>query len=58
MITPVCNRSLQLRPRLVKPRISGGRRPTQGHVAQVDQVRRKLQYDFYYINISRPGWTC
>jgi lipopolysaccharide/colanic/teichoic acid biosynthesis glycosyltransferase len=34
---------------VVKPGISGWAQVNQGHVAQVDEVHRKLQYDFYYI---------
>jgi lipopolysaccharide/colanic/teichoic acid biosynthesis glycosyltransferase len=34
---------------VVKPGISGWAQVNQGHVADVEQVHRKLQYDFYYI---------
>jgi lipopolysaccharide/colanic/teichoic acid biosynthesis glycosyltransferase len=34
---------------VVKPGISGWAQVNQGHVAEVDEVHRKLQYDFYYI---------
>ena len=34
---------------VVKPGISGWAQVNQGHVAEVDEVRRKLEYDFYYI---------
>jgi lipopolysaccharide/colanic/teichoic acid biosynthesis glycosyltransferase len=34
---------------VVKPGISGWAQVNQGHVADVDEVHRKLQYDFYYI---------
>ncbi|MEO7564491.1 MAG: sugar transferase [Sphingomicrobium sp.] len=33
---------------VVKPGISGWAQVNQGHVAGVDEVHRKLQYDFYY----------
>ena len=39
---------------VVKPGISGWAQVNQGHVAEVDQVRRKLQYDFYYIKYFSP----
>jgi lipopolysaccharide/colanic/teichoic acid biosynthesis glycosyltransferase len=39
---------------VVKPGISGWAQTNQGHVAEVDQVRRKLQYDFYYIKYFSP----
>ena len=34
---------------VVKPGISGWAAVNQGHVAEVDDIRLKLQYDFYYI---------
>lgn len=34
---------------VVKPGISGWAQTNQGHVAEIDEVHRKLQYDFYYI---------
>ena len=34
---------------IVRPGISGWAQVNQGHVADVDDVRSKLQYDFYYI---------
>ena len=38
---------------IVRPGISGWAQVNQGHVAEVDQVEEKLQYDFYYIkNLS------
>ena len=39
---------------VVKPGISGWAQINQGHVAEVDQVHRKLQYDFYYIKYFSP----
>jgi lipopolysaccharide/colanic/teichoic acid biosynthesis glycosyltransferase len=39
---------------VVKPGISGWAQVNQGHVAQVDEVHRKLQYDFYYIKYFSP----
>ena len=39
---------------VVKPGISGWAQVNQGHVADVDQVHRKLQYDFYYIKYFSP----
>ena len=39
---------------VVKPGISGWAQVNQGHVAEVDQVHRKLQYDFYYIKYFSP----
>jgi lipopolysaccharide/colanic/teichoic acid biosynthesis glycosyltransferase len=39
---------------VVKPGISGWAQVNQGHVAQVDEVNRKLQYDFYYIKYFSP----
>lgn len=43
---------------VVKPGISGWAQVNQGHVAEVGEVHRKLQYDFSTSNISRPGSTC
>ncbi len=34
---------------VVKPGMSGWAQVTQGHVAEVDEVREKLAFDFYYI---------
>jgi len=39
---------------VVKPGISGWAQVNQGHVAEVDEVHRKLQYDFYYIKNYSP----
>jgi lipopolysaccharide/colanic/teichoic acid biosynthesis glycosyltransferase len=39
---------------VVKPGISGWAQVNQGHVAEVEQVHRKLQYDFYYIKYFSP----
>jgi lipopolysaccharide/colanic/teichoic acid biosynthesis glycosyltransferase len=39
---------------VVKPGISGWAQVNLGHVAEVDQVHRKLQYDFYYIKYFSP----
>lgn len=39
---------------VVKPGISGWAQTNQGHVAEVDDVHRKLQYDFYYIKYFSP----
>jgi lipopolysaccharide/colanic/teichoic acid biosynthesis glycosyltransferase len=39
---------------VVKPGISGWAQVNQGHVAEVNQVHRKLQYDFYYIKYFSP----
>lgn len=39
---------------VVKPGISGWAQVNQGHVADVDQVRHKLHYDFYYIKYFSP----
>ena len=39
---------------VVKPGISGWAQVNQGHVAEVDQVLEKLQYDFYYIKYFSP----
>lgn len=40
---------------VVKPGISGWAQVNQGHVVEVDEVHRKLQYDFYYIKYF-SGW--
>ena len=39
---------------VVKPGISGWAQVNQGHVAAVDEVHRKLQFDFYYIKYFSP----
>lgn len=39
---------------VVKPGISGWAQINQGHVAEVDLVHQKLQYDFYYIKYFSP----
>jgi lipopolysaccharide/colanic/teichoic acid biosynthesis glycosyltransferase len=39
---------------VVKPGITGWAQVNQGHVAEVEQVNRKLQYDFYYIKYFSP----
>ncbi len=39
---------------VVKPGISGWAQVNQGHVAEVEDVHRKLQYDFYYIKYFSP----
>ena len=39
---------------VVKPGISGWAQVNQGHVAEVRDVHRKLQYDFYYIKYFSP----
>lgn len=39
---------------VVKPGISGWAQVNQGHVAEVNEVYRKLQYDFYYIKYFSP----
>ncbi len=39
---------------VVKPGISGWAQVNQGHVAEVHDVNRKLQYDFYYIKYFSP----
>jgi len=39
---------------VVKPGISGWAQVNQGHVAEVADVHRKLQYDFYYIKYFSP----
>ena len=38
---------------IVRPGISGWAQVNQGHVAEVNEVHEKLQYDFYYVkNLS------
>ncbi|HEU4772059.1 MAG TPA: sugar transferase, partial [Candidatus Udaeobacter sp.] len=39
---------------VVKPGISGWAQVNQGHVVDVEDVHRKLQYDFYYIKYFSP----
>ncbi len=39
---------------VVKPGISGWAQTNQGHVAEVQDIHRKLQYDFYYIKYFSP----
>ena len=39
---------------VVKPGVSGWAQVNQGHVAEVDEVHTKLQYDFYYIKYFSP----
>jgi lipopolysaccharide/colanic/teichoic acid biosynthesis glycosyltransferase len=39
---------------VVKPGISGWAQVNQGHVAEVEEVHQKLQYDFYYIKYFSP----
>ncbi len=39
---------------VVKPGISGWAQVNQGHVAEIEDVHRKLQYDFYYIKYFSP----
>jgi lipopolysaccharide/colanic/teichoic acid biosynthesis glycosyltransferase len=39
---------------VVKPGISGWAQVNQGHVAEVEEVHRKLHYDFYYIKYFSP----
>ena len=39
---------------VVKPGISGWAQVNQGHVALVDEVHEKLQYDFFYIKYFSP----
>jgi lipopolysaccharide/colanic/teichoic acid biosynthesis glycosyltransferase len=38
----------------VRPGISGWAQVNQGHVAEVDEVHLKLQYDFFYIKYFSP----
>lgn len=40
---------------VVKPGISGWAQTNQGHVAEVEEIHRKLQYDFYYIKYFSPA---
>jgi lipopolysaccharide/colanic/teichoic acid biosynthesis glycosyltransferase len=40
---------------VVKPGISGWAQTNQGHVADVEEIHRKLQYDFYYIKYFSPA---
>ncbi len=39
---------------IVRPGIAGWAQVCQGHVAEVDEVRSKLHYDFYYIKQYSP----
>jgi lipopolysaccharide/colanic/teichoic acid biosynthesis glycosyltransferase len=39
---------------VVRPGISGWAQVNQGHVAEVDEVHTKLQYDFFYIKYFSP----
>lgn len=39
---------------IVRPGIAGWAQVCQGHVAEVDEVRSKLHYDFYYIKNYSP----
>jgi lipopolysaccharide/colanic/teichoic acid biosynthesis glycosyltransferase len=39
---------------VVRPGISGWAQVNQGHVAEVDDVHLKLQYDFFYIKYFSP----
>ncbi|MCH4891864.1 MULTISPECIES: sugar transferase [unclassified Sphingomonas] len=39
---------------VVRPGIAGWAQVCQGHVAEVDEVRAKLHYDFYYIKNYSP----
>lgn len=39
---------------IVRPGITGWAQVSQGHVAEVDDVRHKLHYDFYYIKHFSP----
>ena len=39
---------------IVRPGITGWAQVNQGHVAEVDDVREKLHYDFYYIKNFSP----
>jgi len=39
---------------VVRPGISGWAQVNQGHVAHVDEVHQKLQYDFFYIKYFSP----
>ena len=39
---------------IVRPGITGWAQVNQGHVAAVEDVLQKLQYDFYYIKYFSP----
>lgn len=39
---------------VVRPGISGWAQVNQGHVAHVDEIHEKLQYDFFYIKYYSP----
>lgn len=39
---------------IVRPGIAGWAQVSQGHVAEVEEVRNKLHYDFYYIKHYSP----
>jgi lipopolysaccharide/colanic/teichoic acid biosynthesis glycosyltransferase len=39
---------------VVRPGISGWAQVNQGHVAEVDEVHVKLQYDFFYVKYFSP----
>lgn len=39
---------------IVRPGITGWAQVNQGHVAEMDEVKRKLYYDFYYIKNFSP----
>ena len=39
---------------VVRPGISGWAQVNQGHVAEVEDVHRKLQYDFFYVKYFSP----
>ncbi|MCC2981670.1 MULTISPECIES: sugar transferase [unclassified Sphingomonas] len=39
---------------IIRPGIAGWAQVCQGHVAEVDEVRNKLHYDFYYIKHYSP----
>jgi lipopolysaccharide/colanic/teichoic acid biosynthesis glycosyltransferase len=39
---------------VVRPGISGWAQVNQGHVAEVDEVHLKLQYDFFYVKYFSP----
>jgi lipopolysaccharide/colanic/teichoic acid biosynthesis glycosyltransferase len=40
---------------VVKPGISGWAQTNQGHVAEVEEIHQKLQYDFYYTKYFSPA---
>jgi lipopolysaccharide/colanic/teichoic acid biosynthesis glycosyltransferase len=40
---------------VVKPGVSGWAQTNQGHVAEVEEIEGKLQYDFYYIKYFSPA---